>query len=431
MYSGRKALLGRLRLPGSALIIFVLAFLFAGQAVAVDRQAELESFSRYVDEALPAVAQMTGIRDARPVPVVMLMRSEVRDYLLETLERDYPDEDLERRGRCLAALGLVPEGYDLEAGLIHLITQEAGAFYDPSTDDMKGIADLDPALKTPQAQRMIVSHELTHALQDRVVDIASLYLEAIVDMDREYCLRAVIEGMASNVMLAYMNDVALKDLPDVQQYMRSAFNMKYGASGGTSLGGSPLYVKESLLSPYAEGGGFVQTWIRRNPGSSLKDLLLDMPSTSEQAMHYDKFQARDEAAPIDPSLPASVVPADWELYYANTLGEFDILMLFKSHAVADSDARQLAAGWDGCRWQAYLDDAGDLGIVGVSVWDSEEDAADFEAGLAGVLSGLWGEGAYRTLRDGDRVGFLIGAAAGRSRQLASALERLAAGRTGP
>jgi hypothetical protein len=286
---------------------------------------------------------------------------------------------------------------------------------------MKGIADLPAMLKTTQMQRMIISHELTHALQDRVVDLSALYLDALADLDREYVVRVVVEGMASNVMLPYMNGQELGDGPDAESFMRSAFDMKYGNAGGGALGRAPLFVRESLLSPYAEGAGFVQEWFEKHPESKLKDLLLDMPTTSEQVMHYDKFEEGDVATPIAPSLIASLVPETWDIYYANTLGEFDLLMLFKSHEVTEPHAGELSAGWDGCRWRAYQDETGELVIVGLSVWDTSEDARDFESGLARVLEGIRDDGRYETARSGARVSFVIGRAGDEAGHMASAL----------
>ncbi len=396
-----------------------------GAADSVDRQAELEKFSACVAEAFPAVIEMTGIDRPGPVPVVMLTRSEVKGYLLEMVDREYPEDELVKRGECLSALGLLPEGYDMEEGFIELITEEAGAFYDPHTDDLKGIADLHPALKTPQMQDMIVSHELTHALQDRAVDISALAREALADMDYEYCLRVVIEGMACNVMLAYMSDIRLEDVPDVQASLRASFDMKYGPSGTNALSRSPLYLRESLLNPYAEGGGFVQTWLRRNPEKKMAELLVSRPSTSEQVIHYEKFESGEGPTPIDLSALDPRLPGDWTLYYSNTLGEFDLLLLFRSHAETERYADQLAAGWGGCRWRAYRTGSDDLVIIGLSAWDSEDDAAEFREGFSRVLSGMRGPGDYDLTQDGRAVAFVIGAAGVRAGAVTAALAGMA------
>ena len=322
-------------------------------------------------------------------------------------------------------MGLIPLGYDLEAGFLKLITEEAGAFYDPHTDDLKGIADLHPLLKTPQMQKMIISHELAHALQDRVIDLAAISREALADMDFEYCVRVVIEGMACNVMMAYMNDLPLEDAPDVQAFMRAGFEMKYGSSSGSALTDSPLYVRESLLNPYAEGGGFVQTWVRKNPDRKMRDLLIDRPLTSEQVIHYEKFESGEPPTPIDLSPLDAGLPAGWTLYYANTLGEFDIQLLFKTHKATERYADEFAAGWSGCRWRAYRDSDDNLVIVGLSAWDSKRDAAQFVDGYSRVLAEIYEPGEYEFIEKGRNVAFVVGASGARSALVKSTLLTLA------
>jgi len=419
----------------SKVLIVLIAVALAGMATVslggpqaeADREAELEKFSDYVDDAFPTVIEMTGIEEPEPVPIVMLWRSEIREFLLETVDREYPEDELVKRGECMSALGFLPMGYDLEGGFIRLITDEAGAFYDPHTDDLKGIADLPPMLKTPQMQKMIISHELTHALQDRVIDIGAISRVALTDMDYEYCLRVVIEGMACNVMMAYMYGVPLEEAPDVQATLRAGFDMKYGSPGGSALSECPLYLRESLLNPYAEGGGFVQTWLRKNPDKKMKDLLTSRPSTSEQVIHYEKYESGEGATPMDLSRLDSGLPGDWTLFYTNTLGEFDFLLLFQTHEQTRRYADELAAGWSGCRWQAYRDRSGGLVIIGLSAWDSERDAADFHDGFTRVLSGIWERSDYELIEDGKMVAFIVGAAGVRSGAIKSALGSLVSG----
>lgn len=403
----------------AATVIAVAAVGLGGPNPSVDREAELNRFKEYLDEAMPVVSEMTGIDKTEPVPVVMFTRSEVRDYLVETVDREYPKDELTKRGACLSALGLLPRGYDLREGIIGLIADEAGAFYDPYTDDLKGIADLPAALKNPAMQKMIVSHELTHALQDRVIDIRAIAKQSLDNIAYDFCIRVVIEGMASNVMLAYMNRVPLESAPDVEVTMRTWLDAR--AAGSGPLSRCPLYIRENLLYPYAEGGGFVQKWQKANPDKKMIDLLKNIPVSSEQTMHYEKFEEGDEPTPIDLSYLASSLPSDWESYYANRLGEFELMMLFRSHKSTEAQAEELAAGWDGFSFRAYRDGRGTLVVVGYSVWDTEEDAADFSGGFSAVMEELYKPGEYHLVRNDNEVGFILGSAGAEANQIASAL----------
>jgi hypothetical protein len=376
-----------------------------------DQEAELTRLTLLVEEVLPAVAELTGMPADEPVEVTVKTRAEFRDFLIRTVETEYPDEELYRRGRCLGGFGLLPEDYDLEAGLIDLIGEEAGGLYDPRGKVFCGISDLPPMLKSPMYQDMIVSHELTHALQDRVIDIVAESEVALKNLDYEYAFRAAIEGMATVVMVAYMNQLKLDQLPDTRSFMRGGFEQRSKDPNLKVLYASPKYLREVMISPYAEGGAFVQAWLGANPERKLVSLFERIPASSEQVLHPEKYEEPDDPTDIDLSAVDGVIPESWNPFYTNTLGEFDLLTLFTLHDVTAPDAQDLASGWDGVRFEAYDDEYGRLVIVGSSVWDSEPDAAEFETGFSQILAELRDSDEFEVVHSGEYVDFVIGASA--------------------
>jgi hypothetical protein len=366
-------------------------------------RTERERLERLVEEIQPAVAELTGMPEGKQIKVVVMSRSEFREFLVNLVDEEYPDKELVRRGRCLAEIGLLPEGYDLEAGLLDLVGQEGGGLYDPRAKAFTGISDLPPVLRTPMYQDMIASHELTHALQDREVDIVAHSEIALKDLDYEYAFRSTIEGMATVVMVAYMNDRELDDLPDTRVFMRSGFAQK-------DLRQFPHYLREVLISPYAEGGAFVQRWLEVNSHKQLVSLFYDIPATSEQVLHPEKYLDRDEPTPIDISGVAAVVPESWDPYYTNTLGEFDLLTLFRMYEATNAGAVEAATGWDGLRFEAYLIPEDDLVIIGSSVWDTGRDAGEFESAFSEILAGVMEPDMYLFSQNQTSVDFIIGPA---------------------
>ena len=148
----------------------------AGPDESISEQARVEALCRQVQ---PVAAALSGFPEGEPVPVVVLSRAEMRHYLLEVLDREYPVRELQRRSNCFAEIGLVPRGYDLAEGLVAAVDQEAGGLYDPHSKVFISISDLPDELKSAPYQRLIAGHELTHALQDRRVDLASRGLEVL------------------------------------------------------------------------------------------------------------------------------------------------------------------------------------------------------------------------------------------------------------
>jgi hypothetical protein len=373
----------------------------SGAVKASARRTEQERLERLVEEIQPAVAELTGMPEGRQVRVVVMTRSELQEYLVNLVDVEYPDDELVRRGRCLALIGLLPEDYDLEAGLVDLVGQEGGGLYDPRTKAFTGISDLPPMLKTPYYQDLIAAHELTHALQDREIDIVEQSEIALKDLDYEYAFRSVIEGMATVVMIAYTQDKDVDELPDTRVYMRSGFAQR-------DLRQFPHYLKEVLISPYAEGGAFVQRWLEVNSHKQLVSLFDDMPTTSEQVLHPERFLERDEPTPIDMSGVAEAVPETWEMYYTNTLGEFDLLTLFRMYSDTNADAAEAAEGWDGLRFKAYLTEEDEMVMIGSSAWDSPPDAGEFIEAFTVVLRESTENGQFSLSQNGTAVDFIVG-----------------------
>jgi hypothetical protein len=370
-----------------------------------DKDDALNELQNQVNEMLPAILSLTGIQEREPVKTALLTRTELGRFFETNLKVEYPNEELKKRGRCFALIGLLPQGYDLENGFMTLLKEQAGAVYDPRSKTLIGLSDLPTEQRRNVNDRMILSHELTHALQDRVIDIVEESETALKNIDYEYALRAVLEGMASSVMIAHAQNLHYSELPNLQTFWRSQLSQ-----GGGTLGGSPPYATEYLMSPYAEGGAFIQAWQKGNPDETMNDLLKRIPASSEQVLHFEKYAGGDKPTDFDLSRMHKTLPGHWKLFYANTLGEFELLELFRIHKETEANAPALAAGWDGCKFEAYEEKNGDLILLGSSVWDSEEDAEEFRDGFIKVLAESRPNGDYEVVRTKARVSFLIGPA---------------------
>lgn len=389
-----------------------VVLLLSGPAVAwttddEERKAERARVAELMDQALPEVGRLLGLDSVKPVKMDVTTRNELQQYLLRLIEERLPPDELERRGRSLAMLGLLPDGYDLEAGVVALLRESAGAYYDPYSKTFFALLDLEPALKNPATQKIIVAHELTHALQHRQVDLIAHQDEGISDLNANYAFGSVLEGMASVVMMAYLQGTPVTEVTDVRAMWRGMFE---GAASDSesAFGGAPLYVRESLASPYAEGAAFVQAWLDAHPEARLVDLFKQLPRSAEQILHYDKYAGNDSPSEVSLEEIEASLPREWSPYYENTLGEFEVRMLCLAQGLEPEEAEEIAAGWDGIRFRVYRNRQDELLVVGGSAWDSEQDAAEFESVLRRILAGLHPEDAITVRQEAHRVLFMIG-----------------------
>lgn len=332
-----------------------------------------------------------------------LTKVELKKFLENSIDIEYPNEDLAKRGNCFSEIGLLPKGYNLRNGILNL-TGESAAIYDQNTKALKIVSDLSCEQKEKLNYETIIAHEITHALIDGVVDLNLQWKKGLKNIDYEYTFRAINEGVASVVMFSYKDDLPLSKLNNVKKFWdRSLVGPSY--RNYIYYG---RYVNEYWSRPYVDGCDFIEAWLKANPHKKLVDLLKDMPSTSEQVLHFDKYVERDEPTEIDIAKVIDILPKDWELYYSNTLGEFDLLKLFENHYETQSNATEFATGWDGCKFEAYKDKDNNLILVGASVWDTEKDAQEFCTAFQTVLKSFRTEGDFRVEQHQHRVDFVIG-----------------------
>jgi len=162
------------------------------------------------------------------------------------------------------------------------------------------------------------------------------------------------------------------------------------------------------LSPYAEGGAFIQSWITDHPGSSLSLLFDNPPSTSEQVLHYDKYRDKDLPCRFDLDRVSCTIPSGWILFYRNSLGEFDVWQLFQAYAKTRNEAPELASGWDGFDLICWQTPDDRKILAGISAWDRPQDAMEFSSSFLELLTDNYGDSACVFRPSPVTAGFIIG-----------------------
>ena len=356
-----------------------------------------------VNKIFPEVCELMQCPHEPPPQVELMQKDELVSYLKELLLEDNPDHDLQKRSESLSTLGLLPEKFDLEQALIELVGQVAGGLYDYRTKKVFWLESLVPEEKRNINDQMILAHELTHAFQDRRLDFKNRWKALRENIDKEYAFRGLIEGMASLIMIAYASHVAIGQVPDLKNFWRSSF---YQGNPPYTSGND--YIREYLISAYAEGGAFVQAWIGEHPGRSLSLLFDRPPVTSEQVLHYEKYREMDLPEKFDFTCLSKIVPSGWRVFYQNTLGEFDLWQLFLANEKTREQAPVLASGWDGFQFICWETSRGNKVLAGISEWDSSEDALEFTEAYTALLNDKYGEQAVVVHPSPRTMGFVIG-----------------------
>lgn len=340
-----------------------------------------ESLGAMVDSLLPQIAAASGLEVRRPVRYALQSRAAARSFIEGQLDEELGTEDAGGLERAYKALGLLPDTLSLRSLMLELLTEQVVGYYDPATDRLYVVEEVQAATAAP-----VVAHELVHALQDQWTDLDSLVAPERGN-DRQLAAQAAAEGQAMLVMFALqaaettgqkLNPGALPDLGPMMRPALEAENEQFPV-----FQRSPRLIRETLLFPYTAGASFVQVLFRRRsaggPPVPFGDLL---PQSTEQVLEPERAFFRERDAPTELELgPAG---DGWSVVYSNTLGQLEAGIFLSERTGGRAGT---AAGWDGDRYALLEGLERRESLIWYSVWDDEA-AADRVAGALADMPGL-------------------------------------------
>lgn len=335
-------------------------------------------FVAAVDEVLHDMSEITGWQLKGTLKKSIRSREQIRAYVLQQMNEEKDAKDRYASARTAEAFGLLPKGFNLDSFLVDLLTEQIAGLYDPKAHEFY-IADW----IAPEDQRMVMSHELTHALQDQYFHIDVWAHAARPNDDAELARESVLEGSAMAGMLEYeLRDKGfkLRDLPDFDP------SIFVGDMADTpNLKKAPPFIKDSLLFPYFAGLTFSLSVLRTGDWKSFDGVFANPPTGTQQIMHPTLYRAGKTAPPIKLELPDGVPATGWNKLEENTMGEFGWKEILKQF-LDDDRAKKVAAGWNGDDYATFeQNDSKRLMIFARVRFDSEKWAGDFFDAYSGAL----------------------------------------------
>jgi len=323
-------------------------------------------FLATADDVLHDMSEITGWELKSSLKKTMRSREEIRAYVIKQME-DEKDARERYASTCSAeAFGLIPKGFNLESFLVDLLTEQIAGLYDPKAHEFY-IADW----IAPEDQRMVMSHELTHALEDQHFQIEPWVKAARPNDDAEMAREAVLEGSAMAAMLEYLlrdKGLKLRDLPDIDP---AVFVGDLGQS--PLLKKAPPFIKDSLMFPYFSGLTFSMTVLKTDGWNGFAGVFAHPPASTQQIMHPELYRAGKVAPPIKLDLPESFPGAAWTKLEENYMGEFGWEEVLKQF-IDEGRAKSLAAAWDGDVYASYEQKEGKRLLLVTRIRLSNEEA---------------------------------------------------------
>ena len=350
--------ISRARCVTALLIVIVLelAATFASRAFAQQAttpatapsatdKADAADFAAAADEVLSQMSEITGLALRSPVKKSLRSKEQIRAHIIEEMNDDKDAAERYAGARSAEAFGLLPKGFDLDSFMIDLLTEQIAGLYDPKAHEFY-VADWIHI----EDQRMVMAHELTHALEDQHFQIEGWAKAARPNDDAELARESVLEGSAMVAMVEYLlqgSGRSLQDLPDIDPAML------IGDMAETPLlKKAPPFLKDALIFPYIDGLTFSAAVLRPSGWQALAGIFTKPPVSTQQILHPALYTSGKVPATISlPSMEKALGP-DWTKLEDNVMGEFGWKEVLKQF-LGEPRGKTLSAAWDGDRYALY------------------------------------------------------------------------------
>src|SRR6202789_1187679 len=331
-------------------------------------------FIKAADEVLAQMSKILDLPIKEPLKKTLRSKQEVRDYLIREDKEDKNDAERYADDKAPEAFGLISKDFPLDSFMLDVLTDQVAGLYDPKAKEFY-IADWIPV----DEQKTVMSHELTHALEDQSFRIDDWIKAARPNDDAELARDSVSEGSAMAAMVDYQmmdQKMGVRNLPDVSLLIRNGAVAEMDKD--PKLSKAPAFIRDELLFPYLAGTGFTQEFLKAHSGWKDIHLVFENPPVStQQILHPDLYL--NGTKPVAVALPTwkGVVPDNWKLFEENTMGEFGVGEVLKQFR-KDNSEDPLSTAWKGDRYAVFEDaKSKTTPLVFRLVLDSPEDAARF------------------------------------------------------
>jgi len=288
---------------------------------------------RPLRQALPAIEKFVeherGLTFKHPVKVALLGQRAFLKKLHGNDDKPKPAE-VEQLTSTLAALGLISPRLN--------VVKAFRKSYDAGTLGFYDFKDKHLYVRGTRATpgvRAVLSHELTHALDDQWFGLRRPKLRKD-NQEKQIAFTALAEGDAERTRVAYEQAMTAAD-------RKAAQREENGQSAAPKV---PQIVLLLIAFPYAVGPEFVKALVAQDGTKAIDAAFRSPPVSSEQLIDVQAYFSHDEPKHVD------TPPADGVRVDHSDLG-FVGLLLALEHRIDRTTAQQAVAGWGGDQYATW------------------------------------------------------------------------------
>ena len=343
--------------------------------------ATAQSTQDDIDALLAKVVDVRGLEALAEVPV----RTVAASVAIADQRASMTGEDIESLiddERLLKRLELIPPDLDILEVIDRLAGEEVAGYYRPVEQD---VSIVDTFASDGPIGRLVIAHELVHALQDQHYDLDAT-IDAAAPGDEQAAILALTEGDATFLMLAM-------SITDEELAQLGAEEVSAAPVGGELLDELPLVFSRELLFSYFDGMAFANRIFGRGGWEAVNAAWNELPRSSEQILHPERYP---DDAPVAITLPtiAESLGTGWQVASERSMGELRTGILLAGDHELEIPAVPLfglelpnadaAEGWGGDRIVDLDGPDGAWALVWQTAWDTAADAAEFADALDAV-----------------------------------------------
>ena len=294
------------------------------------------------NEVLEETSQLRQLAILRPVESSAQSRAEIQSIIVASMDQETTPAQLHAAEVTLKRLGLAPADFQLRPLMIRLLTEQVAGYYDPKRQQfhLADWIDVD-------GQRPIMAHELTHALQDQHFNLRRFEHWPRGDSDAELAAHALIEGDATLAMTLYITSNPLRAL----SFLKSLSGTEVAVQ---ELNRAPRALRETLLFPYQEGLNWTQTVYRYGGWSNVSQAFTQLPQSTEQILHPEKYFVREPPVKVNlPDLNSVLRPGVWRRLDSDVNGEWGFYLILDQFLNSPAESKRAAAGWGGDHYEVF------------------------------------------------------------------------------
>jgi hypothetical protein len=358
--------------------------------------------SALYDQINGQVRDIRGLAEKSRTQPTILSPAEMGALLTKQLEAESPPALVAAYERLYHALGVLPKDAKLSEVYGDLLESQVAGLYVP-TD--KKLYVVSKGGGVGPLEKVLYSHEYTHALQDQNFNLIDFQPDSLADQsDRQLARQALVEGDAYVTMTYWLQQHLA---PGEMSVVLGAGN---DPAAQEALKKIPPLVAAQILFAALEGTVWALGIQIRGGFPAIDAAYADPPQSTEQVLHADKWASREP--PIDVKLPADLATKlgpGWSVGLQDTFGEHQ-LGVWITAAVPTGGLPEpppaAVVGWGGDRMALLDGPDGTWAVVFRTEWDSDADAAEFETGIAPKVAAAGGPG--RVLPgEGGRVRWIV------------------------